>query len=156
MPRVERHAEAVWHGSSARGSGVLSAGSSGAFGGLEYSEPSRIAAPDGQTSPEELLAAAHAACFSMSLAAELTRAKAPPERLSVRATTVLDEVPGAAGHRIVESIVTVRARAGVERGAFDEVVRAADEGCPFSNLIKASGTVTIDAKLDEGGTADGD
>ena len=155
MPRIERHAEAVWAGSSARGAGELAADSSGAFAGLGYSEPSRVGDPGGRTSPEELLAAAHAGCFSMSLAAELTRAKAPPERLSVRATTVMDEVAGA-GHRIVGAILTVRAPADLGREAFEKAVRAADDGCPFSQLIKASGTVTIDAELEQGGSGDGD
>ena len=151
MPRIERRAEVVWEGSSARGSGSISASSSGAFAGLGYSEPTRVAEPSGQTSPEELLAAAHAGCFAMSLAAELTRAKAPPERLSVEATCVMDEVPGA-GHRIVESVLSVRARAALGEDRFQQAVGAADDGCAFSQLIKASGKVTIDAKLDKGGS----
>ena len=154
MPRIERHAEAVWEGSSARGAGSLSAASSGAFAGIGYSEPSRVGEPGGRTSPEELLAAAHAGCFSMSLASELTRAKAPPERLWVHATSAMDEVAGAA-HRIVASILTVSARTDPGREALDEAGRAADEGCPFARLIKASGTVTIHAEIDEGGSKDG-
>ncbi len=149
MKRVEREANVVWEGSSARGSGVLRAASSGAFADLPFSEPARIGAPEGKTSPEELLAAAHGACFAMSLAAELTRARTPPQRLEVRATVVLDEVRGA-GHRIVASELAVRARAaGSEQAGFDAAVEAADSGCPFSNLVKASATVTIDATLEE-------
>jgi len=148
VPRVEREANVVWEGSSARGRGALTAASSGAFGGLPYSEPTRIGAPEGETSPEELLAAAHGACFAMSLAAELTRARTPPERLEVRATVVLDEVEGH-GHRIVESQLAVRARAsGSDEAAFAAAVAAADGGCLFSNLIKASAAVTIDARLE--------
>ena len=148
MPRIEREADLVWEGSSARGRGALTGASSGAFSGLPFSEPARIGSPDGETSPEELLAAAHGACFAMSLAAELTRARTPPERLNVRATVVLDEVESG-GHRIVASQLSVRARVpGSDVDAFGDAVEAADAGCPFSNLIKASAEVTIDARLE--------
>jgi osmotically inducible protein OsmC len=81
----------------------------------------------------------------MSLAAELTRERTPPERLEVRATVTLDEVEGE-GHRIVGSHLAVRASApGVD--GFDELVARADAGCPFSALIRASGTVSVDARL---------
>ena len=149
MPRVTREAEAVWEGTSARGRGALTGASSGAFAALPFSEPARVGAPDGQTSPEELLAAAHAACYAMSLAAELTRAKSPPGRLVVRATVVIDEVEGQ-GHRIVASELVVRGRAGEADGAsFRAAVEAADAGCPFSALVRASGEVSIDAALEE-------
>jgi lipoyl-dependent peroxiredoxin len=148
MPRIERHADVVWEGNLARGSGRISAGTR-AFAALEYSNAVRIGkGNEGKTSPEELLAAAHAGCFAMSLAGELTRAGASPERLDVTAKVVMDEVAGR-GHLIVESRLGVRARVtGIERGAFDEVVEAADEGCSFSSLIKASAKVTIDAELE--------
>jgi osmotically inducible protein OsmC len=149
LPRVERQAEVVWEGSSARGRGAITGASSGAFAGLPYSEPTRVGAPEGETSPEELLAAAHAGCYAMSLAAELTRAKTPPERLSVRATVVLDEVEGE-GHRIVASDLLVRARVpDADAEAFRAAVDAADAGCTFSALVKASGSVSIDAGLQE-------
>ena len=70
MPRIERVAEAVWEGRSASGSGTISGRSSGSFE-LPYREQTRVADPAGETSPEELVAAAHAGCFAMSLAAEL-------------------------------------------------------------------------------------
>lgn len=149
MPRVSREAEVVWEGSSARGRGAITAASSGAFGGLPYSEPTRIGSPEGETSPEELVAAAHAACYAMSLAAELTRAKTPPERVVVRASVVLDEVEGQ-GHRIVASELVVTARVpGSDDDAFRSAVEAADEGCPLSALIKASAAVSVDAELQE-------
>lgn len=146
--RVERSACVTWSGSSARGAGELTA-ATGAFRGIPYSEPARVGASSGQTSPEELLAAAHAGCFAMSLAAELTRAKAPPERLQVTATVALDEVAGK-GHRIVESALDVRARAAVDRATLDGLVADAHAGCPLSRLVEASAAVTIRAELDEG------
>jgi osmotically inducible protein OsmC len=146
---VARDAEVVWEGSSARGRGAITAASSGAFAGLPFSEPARIGDPDGQTSPEELVAAAHAACYAMSLAAELTRAKTPPERVMVRASVVIDEVEGA-GHRIVASDLVVRARVpGSDDAAFRRAVEEADEGCPLSALIRASAAVSVDARLQE-------
>ena len=149
MPRITRDAEVVWEGSSAKGRGALTAGTSGAFAGLPFSEPMRIAASGAtETSPEEFLAAAHAACYSMSLATELTRDRTPPERLDVRSTIVMDEVEGE-GHRIVASELRVRAIVrGSDDGAFADAARRADEGCPFSALIRASGTVSIDATLE--------
>ena len=146
MPRVDRSAHVTWQGSSARGTGTLSA-DTGAFSELPYREPTRVGAPDGQTSPEELLAAAHAGCYAMSLAAELTRAKAPPERLDVTARVTLDEVPGE-GHRITHSSLSVRVRAPVDGDMLDRLVDDADRGCTFSALIKASAVVTIEVSLD--------
>jgi osmotically inducible protein OsmC len=148
MPRIERHANVVWEGNLARGSGLISAGT-GAFEQLEYSNAVRIGkGNEGKTSPEELLAAAHAACLATSVAGELTRAGAPPERIDVTANIVMDEVEGK-GHQIVESQVSIRVRVpGIEEDAFRHVVTEADEGCPFSTLIKASAKVSIDAKLE--------
>ena len=152
MPRVQRSATVTWEGNLARGVGRISA-ETGAFSKLPYSAATRVGAPEGDTSPEELLAAAHAGCYGMSLAGELTRVGTPPERLDVRATVTLDEVDGS--HRIVASQLHARARVqGMTGATFGEAAYAADEGCPFSALIKASGTVTVDAEL-EGGT-DGD
>lgn len=149
MPRIARDAEVVWEGSSGRGRGAITGASSGAFAALPYSEPTRAGSPDGETSPEELLAAAHAGCFAMSLAAELTRARTPPERLIVRAQIVMDEVEGQ-GHRIVASNLIARARVqGADDAGFQAAVEAADVGCPFSALIRASAEVTVDAGLEE-------
>jgi osmotically inducible protein OsmC len=152
MPRIVREANIVWEGTIARGSGVVTAASSGAFE-LPTTIASRIADPEGKTSPEELLAAAHAACFVTSLGGELARAKTPPERLEVRCTITMDEVEGL-GHRIVSSAISAR---GVvpdcDAAGFAQAAEAADAGCSFSALIKASATVTVDAKL---GGEDGD
>jgi osmotically inducible protein OsmC len=148
VPRVEREAEVTWEGSSARGRGAITAGSSGAFAGLPYSEPARVAASPEETSPEELLAAAHAGCFAMSLAAELTRARTPPGRLTVRATVVIDEVEGA-GHRIVASELVARASVPeLDENTFRQAVAEADAGCPMSALVRASADITIDAQLE--------
>jgi osmotically inducible protein OsmC len=153
MPRVQREANVTWDGNLARGSGGITA-ATGAFEGLPFSLASRVEQPAGKTSPEELLAAAHAACYSMSLAGELTSSGSPPEQLDVTATVTLDEVEDGS-HRIVASDVVARARVpGIDEAALQGVAEVADRGCPFSALIRASGRVTVHATL-QGGT-DGD
>jgi lipoyl-dependent peroxiredoxin len=149
MPRIVREAEIVWEGTTARGSGVVSAVSSGAFS-LPMTNASRVGEPAGKTSPEELLAAAHAMCFVTSLGSELARVGTPPERMEVRCTITMDEVEGI-GHRIVSSAITARGTVpGCDAAAFAQVAEAADEGCPFSALIKGTATVTIQATLEGG------
>ena len=147
MPRIERTADIVWEGNLARGGGTLSAGS-GAFAGLGYSLPTRIGQPEGKTSPEELLAAAHGGCITMSLAAELTGADTPPGRLEVTCRIVMDEVEGE-GHQIVGSQVTIVAAVeGVDDAALQELVTKADASCPFTMLLKKAGVdVTVSARL---------
>ena len=153
MPRVQRKATVTWEGNVARGSGMISA-ATGAFDRLPYSVATRIGDPAGTTSPEELLAAAHAACFAMSLANELSDADAPPQHLDVEAVVTLDEVEGGS-HRIVASEIHARARVKeLDGGTFQHMAEAASEGCPLSALIEASARVTVKATL-EGGT-DGD
>lgn len=147
MPRIERTAEVVWEGNLARGTGRLSAGT-GAFSGLEYSLPTRIGQAEGKTSPEELLAAAHGGCITMSLAGELTGADTPPGRLDVTCRIVMDEVEGQ-GHQIVASHVEIVAAAeGLDEARLQEAAAAADEGCPFSGLLRRAGAdVTVVARL---------
>src|ERR1700756_725602 len=138
MPHIERHAELVWEGNLARGGGTVS-GDSGAFPGLGFSLPTRIAQVAGKTSPEELLAAAHGGCITMSLAGELTAAGTPPGRLDVAVTIVMDEVEGQ-GHQIVGSQVEMVARVdGIDDAALQAAAEKADEGCPFSQLLKRAG-----------------
>ena len=110
MPHIERTAQIVWEGNAARGVGTLT-GDSGAFDKLGFSLPSRIGQPEGKTSPEELLAAAHGACITMSLSGELSKAGTPPGRLDVTCRIVMDEVEGQ-GHQIIASHVTVTRQGG--------------------------------------------
>ncbi len=148
MPRIERQAAVVWEGNLARGEGTLTAASTGAFSELPFSLPSRIAVTQGKTSPEELLAAAHGGCITMSVAGELTGAGFPPERLDVTVTIVMDEV-GDKGHLVVGSEVDVRARVdGIGAEAFAAILETADAACPLSTLIRASASVTVRAHLE--------
>ena len=148
MPRIVRQADVVWEGTVARGEGTISAASSGAFT-LPFTLASRVGEPEGKTSPEELLAAAHAGCYVTSLGSELARAGTPPDRLGVRCTITMDEVAGR-GHLIVHSAIEARGVVpGADREGFEKAAVDADEGCPFSTLIKASASVSIDARLED-------
>ncbi len=149
MPRIVREAEIDWEGTTARGSGVVKAVSTGSFE-VPSTIASRVDIVEGKTSPEELLAAAHATCFVTSLGSELARVGTPPERMHVHCTITMDEVEGA-GHRIVGSNISARAVVpGADVDALAAAARAADDGCPFSALIRATATVTVDATLEGG------
>jgi lipoyl-dependent peroxiredoxin len=147
MPHIERTARIGWDGNLARGAGTLDA-VSGAFARLPFSLASRIGEPGGKTSPEELLAAAHGGCITMSLVGELTGAGTPPGRLDTTCTIVMDEVEGQ-GHQIVGSRVEFAVRVdGLDAAALQAAVARADEGCPFSALLKRAGaSVTVTAQL---------
>ena len=149
MPRIVREADVAWEGTVSRGAGVVTATSSGAFA-LPVTIASRVGDPEGKTSPEELLAAAHASCFVTSLGSELHRAGAPAERVDVHCTITMDEVEGK-GHLIVASAISARVVAPDADGAIlAQAATAADEGCPLSALIRASATVTVEATLEGG------
>jgi osmotically inducible protein OsmC len=147
MPRIERTAKIGWEGNLARGNGSLTAGS-GAFSGLGYSLPTRIGQPEGKTSPEELLAAAHGGCITMGLAGELTGAGTPPGTLDVVCRVVMDEVEGL-GHQIVASHVeVVGAVDGIDEATFKAAVESADDECPFSIMLRNAGVeVSVTARL---------
>jgi lipoyl-dependent peroxiredoxin len=138
MPRIERSSHVTWEGNVARGIGTISA-DTGAFDALPFSLPTRIGQAEGKTSPEELLAAAHGGCITMSLASELTQAGTPPRRLDVSCRIVMDEVEGQ-GHQIVASHVDAVVDAeDVDDAGLQAAVAKADEGCPFSQLLKRAG-----------------
>ncbi len=143
MPRVQRSADVVWEGNVSRGHGTIQCGS-GALRDIEISLPTRFGDADGHTSPEELVAAALAGCFSMSLSGVLTRADTPPERLEARALVTLDEVGDA--HRITTIDLSVVGHVpGIDDETFQQAARAAEQGCPISNVLNAE--IRLDARL---------
>jgi len=148
MPRIERDAEIVWEGNLARGEGRVSAASSGAFRELPISLASRVGDPQGRTSPEELLAAAHGGCFATALAGELSGLGHPPGRLELSCRVVMDEVEEG-GHQILSSGILVAAFVpGLDAETLARAVALADEGCPFSALLKRGGAnVSVKASL---------
>jgi lipoyl-dependent peroxiredoxin len=140
---TERHAHVSWRGSLLDGSGTIERVGSGAFGPLDVTWASRTEDPQGRTSPEELIAAAHASCFSMALANELAQAGNPPERLETSATVTFEPGPG-----ITRIGLTVRAAVpGLDEEAFDRASQAAKESCPVSRALAAVPEITLEASL---------
>ena len=140
---TERRAEVTWQGDLANGSGTIERVGSGAFGPLEVSWPARAEEPDGMTSPEELIAAAHAACFSMAFSGALAKAGHAPERLSTSATVTF--VPGTGITKValaVEGDVP-----GIAEDAFREAAEGAKAGCPVSQALAGVPEITLDARL---------
>lgn len=137
-----RTANANWQGSLADGKGAVSLDSSG-LGRFQVSWPSRAEEPGGQTSPEELIAAAHSTCYSMALSKGLTDAGTPPQSIDTRADVTLR--PGAGG--ITDIHLTVRASVpGMSAGDFASAAEQAKTGCPVSQAL-AGTTITLDAQL---------
>jgi osmotically inducible protein OsmC len=133
MPIAERSAQCSWNGDLAHGSGSVSSGS-GALSGLEVTWASRTQRSEGRTSPEELVAAAHASCFSMALAHGLAESGNPPERLSVTASVTLAERDGAPTVTISELSVSGRVP-GIDHEAFIKAATDAGKGCPISRAM---------------------
>jgi osmotically inducible protein OsmC len=140
---AERTAEVTWSGSLTEGEGRIERVGSGAFGPLDVTWESRTEDSGGKTSPEELIAAAHASCFSMALSSGLAKAGSPPERLETSATVTF--VPGTG---ITKSALRVRGTVpGMDEAAFVEAAEAAKEGCPVSKALAAVPEITLDASL---------
>src|SRR5436853_5907638 len=117
MVKAERRAEAVWEGDLIHGSGKIAKVGSGALGELPITWASRVERSDGRTSPEELIAAAHAACYAMAFSHTLAQAGTPPEQLSVTATCALDL--GAGGLKIVSMNLDVHGKVpGLDQAGF--------------------------------------
>ncbi len=143
---AERRASVTWKGDLMSGSGTIDEVGSGAFGPLDVSWAARSEeASGGKTSPEELIAAAHASCFSMALSLGLAKAGTPPEQL--RTSAVVTFVPGTG---ITKSALTVRGRVpGLDADGFREAAEAAKKGCPVSQALAGVPEITLDAALDE-------
>ena len=141
----ERTVEVDWAGSVMEGKGTAKAGS-GAFT-LPVTFPARIGESGGKTSPEELMAAAHAACYAMALNATLGRKSASADRNVVTATVAADK--GDAGIKIMSSKLTVTAYGlkGLDAAQFAEVAKEAEGKCPVSNAYRGSLQITVDANV---------
>jgi osmotically inducible protein OsmC len=142
-----RKAVAVWHGDLASGGGVVSSATSQQFKDLPVSWAARTEEPGGKTSPEELLAAAHSACFCMALSADLGRAGHAPERLEVTAEVTFAK--GDEGWSVSRSRLTVRGRVpGIDQAAFAAAAAAARDGCPISRALKGNVELLVSAILE--------
>jgi lipoyl-dependent peroxiredoxin len=141
---TERRAEVTWSGSLLDGSGTIESVGSGAFGPLAVSWKARSEDEHGgNTSPEELLAAAHAACFCMALSGALARGGSPPESLSASATVTF--VPG---EGVKSSVLDVEGVVpGIDEAAFREAAEGAKENCPISGALKGNVELSVTARL---------
>ena len=138
-------ATTTWLGDLARGSGNASL-ASGVATSLPVSWPSRTEAPAGKTSPEELIAAAHSACFCMALSAGLAGAGHPPEKLETSAEVTFDQVDG--NWTVVSSHLHVRGTVpGIDADTFAEQAQGAKEGCPVSRALAGNVEISLEAEL---------
>ena len=142
---IERNAHTTWEGDLRSGSGRFDVGS-GAITGQEVTFASRFEQPGGKTSPEELIAAAHATCFSMALAGGLARAGHAPTRLETDAVCTLEQTD--AGFRITSMQLSVRGEVeGLDEDAFRAAAQEAEEGCPVTNALSDSIEISLEASL---------
>jgi osmotically inducible protein OsmC len=141
-----RRADAVWEGDLVSGKGRVSARSSGTFTDQAITWASRTEEPNGRTSPEELLAAAHASCFAMALSAALAKARTPAERLEVRAAVTFDKADQ--GFKVTSSALEVTGRVkGIDEAAFARAAEGAKDGCPISQALKGNVALSVKASL---------
>jgi osmotically inducible protein OsmC len=141
-----RRAEATWSGDLTSGSGAVSAVSSGVFSNLPVTWAARTESPEGKTSPEELVAAAHAACYSMAFSGQLGRNGTPPTQLDVSSEVTFAQVEG--GWKVESSQLTVRGEVpGISEEDFQRLAEAAKDGCPISGALKGNVELSVDATL---------
>jgi osmotically inducible protein OsmC len=139
----EKTAKVTWQGDLPTGRGTIERVGSGAFGPLDVSWPVRIGEEEGLTSPEELIAAAHASCFSMALSNVLAKGGNPPERLEVAATVTF--VPGTG---ITTSALDVTGTVpGLDEAAFRIAAEDAKDNCPVSKALRGNVDLSVNARL---------
>ncbi|MFH1474841.1 MAG: OsmC family peroxiredoxin [Chloroflexota bacterium] len=142
-----RTAEVSWNGSLAEGKGSIDYVTSGAFTRLPVTWASRTETSDGRTSPEELVAAAHASCYAMAFSGGLGRNGTPPTSLRVVATVTFDKVES--GWKVISSALTVRGNVpGLDAATFARLAEAAKDGCPISGALKGNVALSVEATLE--------
>jgi osmotically inducible protein OsmC len=140
---TERRAQVTWKGDLISGSGTIENVTSGAFGGLGVNWRSRSEEPGGQTSPEELIAAAHAACFSMALSNGLAQEGHTADELQTSAAVTFQP-----GEGITKIALSVEGRVpGIDEDAFQLAAEQAKENCPVSTALASVPEITVDAHL---------
>jgi lipoyl-dependent peroxiredoxin len=143
-----RTATVTWDGTLAEGSGTVTAATTELFTDLPVSWASRTESPDGRTSPEELLAAAHASCFAMALAGGLGRGGTPPDHVHVSATVTFDKV-GDAWTVTRSELDVVGVVPGLDEAGFDAAAQTAKDGCPISRALAGNVEITVSSTLEE-------
>jgi lipoyl-dependent peroxiredoxin len=144
---TDRRAEVTWEGNLMEGRGTIESVGSGAFGPLDVSWPARAEGQSGDTSPEELIAAAHASCFAMAFSHALAEEGHAPEHLSVSATVTFEPGPG-----ITSSVLDVEGTVpGIDEAGFRAAAEQAKEGCPVSKALAGNVEITLaGARLQDG------
>ena len=141
-----RTANAVWNGDLVNGSGMITYVSSGVFSRLPISWASRTSAHNGKTSPEELLAAAHAACFSMAFSARLAKNGTPADNLDVKVEVTFDQLES--GWKVASSTIKVTGKVpGIDEATFDRLADDAKDNCPISAALKGNVELSVEATL---------
>lgn len=142
---IERRASVTWEGSVTEGSGTFSLRSSGLVTDAPISWAARTEQPGGKTSPEELIAAAHAACYAMAFSAHLGRTASPPERLDVECVVTFEKKPEG-GFKVATSTLRVRGRVpGMDQAAFEKAASEGEQGCPVSNALRGNVDIRVEA-----------
>jgi lipoyl-dependent peroxiredoxin len=145
--KAERRAEVVWQGTLVQGSGNLVSVGSGAIGNLPITWASRTERSDGKTSPEELLAASHAACYAMAFSHTLAQAGTPAEQLTVDATCTFEQTDS--GFKVSNMALDVHGRVpGLDQAGFEKVAQQAEQGCPISNALRNNVAIHVNAQLE--------
>ncbi len=148
MLSAERRAQVTWTGTLTEGGGRLLM-ASGAAPEMPVTWASRTARSEGKTSPEELIAAAHASCYAMAFSGDLTDAGTPPRRLDVTATVTFEKTD--AGWHVASSRLEVRGVVpGLDQAAFATAAAAARDGCPVSRALRGNVEISVAATLDQG------
>jgi osmotically inducible protein OsmC len=141
---TDRKAEVTWNGDLMEGNGRIDSVTSGAIGGLEVSWAARSEQPNGKTSPEELIAAAHATCFSMALSHGLAQAGNAPEELKTSATVTFQP-----GEGITKIVLDVAGRVpGLDDAGFQQAAQQAKENCPVSQALAGVPDISLNARLE--------
>ena len=141
-----RTADVTWNGDLLTGAGTIDYVSSGVFSRMPVSWAARTGPHNGKTSPEELLAAAHGACFSMAFSARLAKNGTPAAKLRVKAEVSFDNASG--GWKVARSLITVVGDVpGIDLARFREIAEDAKENCPISGALKGNVELVVDASL---------
>ena len=142
----QRHALVTWSGDLLSGAGTIDYVSSGVFSRMPVSWAARTGPHNGKTSPEELLAAAHASCFSMAFSARLAKNGTPATRLSIKAEVSFDNASG--GWKVTTSHLIVRGDVpGIDAATFATIAEDAKDNCPISIALKGNVDMTVEATL---------
>ena len=148
MPQAERRAQVTWEGTLTEGHGTIVSTSSGALQNLPITWASRVERSDGKTSPEELLASAHAECYAMSLSNTLASSGTPAQMLEVNAVCTANL--SASGLKIESVNLSVRGKvSGLDAAGFEQAARTAEQNCPVSNALRNNVAISVNAQLDQ-------